>query len=40
MHDSLAYKQSALYTDEATHFQGNEYLLADAAYALTKTVMP
>ncbi|KAG0313147.1 hypothetical protein BGZ97_010484 [Linnemannia gamsii] len=44
MHNSTAYKRIYLYQDEATFprqlFQGHEYLLADAAYSLSETVMP
>ncbi|KAF9301075.1 hypothetical protein BGZ91_009653, partial [Linnemannia elongata] len=38
--DSYAYKRTHLHTHPGRFFQGQEYLLADAAYSLTRTVMP
>lgn len=39
-HDSAAYKESVLFTHEARFFGPHEYLLADAAYAISETVIP
>ncbi|KAF9180864.1 hypothetical protein BGZ51_005828 [Haplosporangium sp. Z 767] len=39
VHDALVYKRAHLYTRKENFFQGQEYLLADAAYALTPTVI-
>lgn len=38
-HDSSAYKDTPLYKKKEDYFSGGEYLLADAAYALTPTVI-
>lgn len=38
--DSYAYKRIHLYTHADRFFRGEEYLLADAAYSLSPTVMP
>lgn len=40
MHDSLAYQRCYLYTHKDLYFQGLQYLLADAAYTISCTVMP
>ncbi|KAF9948161.1 hypothetical protein BGZ72_009902, partial [Mortierella alpina] len=40
MHDSGDYKNNYLYQRPEDYFIGKEYLLADAAYALTTTVIP
>lgn len=40
MHDSHAYKETNLYKRPGDFFQWKEYLLADAAYSLTETVIP
>lgn len=40
MHDSAAYKATPLFMEPILFFHLNEYLLADAAYALTPTVIP
>lgn len=39
-HDMRVYNASTLYTKPSRHFQGNEYLLADSAYAASLTVLP
>lgn len=39
-YDSSAYKATTLYTDQGRYFSGEDYLLADAAYALSSTVIP
>lgn len=38
-HDSTAYKTSRLYNYPSRYFEGFEYLLADAAYGTSETVM-
>lgn len=40
MHSSLAYKSTVLYAKRRTKFADNDYLLANAAYALSLTVIP
>ncbi|KAF9368963.1 hypothetical protein CPB97_004039 [Podila verticillata] len=40
MHDSQAYKNTELFLSKDEYFQGMDYLLADAAYALSPTVIP
>jgi len=40
MHDSQAYKNIDLYHNVAQYFQGEDYLLADAAYVLSTTLIP
>ncbi|OAQ26917.1 hypothetical protein K457DRAFT_21736 [Linnemannia elongata AG-77] len=40
MNDSLAYRATRLHMDPDELFQGKEYLLADAGYSITSTVIP
>lgn len=40
MNDSLAYRATRLHKDRDEFFQGKEYLLADAGYSITSTVIP
>lgn len=40
VHDNVIYKESSLYEDPDKYFDGKEYLLADSAYACSKTVIP
>lgn len=40
MHDALAYKNCDLYTRVGDFFQGRQYIIGDAAYMVTKTVVP
>jgi hypothetical protein len=39
-HDAIAYQEGKLHTDKDLYFSGEEYILADAAYTLTETVIP
>ncbi|KAF9913815.1 hypothetical protein FBU30_003024, partial [Linnemannia zychae] len=38
-HDSSAYKSSALFTQKDRYFSRNEYMLGDAAYGLSSTLL-
>ncbi|KFH70445.1 hypothetical protein MVEG_01808 [Podila verticillata NRRL 6337] len=40
MHDSLAYRDTYLHGRKDEFFQGKEYILGDAAYAISTTVIP
>lgn len=40
MHDAYAYKKTDLYSQPDDFFQGREYILGDAAYMVTRTVIP
>lgn len=39
IHDSAVYKDGKLFTEAHRYFQGEDYLLGDAAYALSTTLM-
>ncbi|GJJ74603.1 nuclease HARBI1 [Entomortierella parvispora] len=40
MHDALAYKKCSLYTSADDFFRGRQYIIGDAAYMVSKTVIP
>ena len=40
MNDSVAYRSTKPHKNRDTHFSGKDYLLADAGYAISSTVIP
>ncbi|KAF9082603.1 hypothetical protein BGX27_004446, partial [Mortierella sp. AM989] len=40
MHDSAAYKTSKLYLNPENYFEGSEFILSDAAFAVSHILMP